>query len=57
MIENNINSSLVQETWLPGEWVKEVRGYLIIHHNHGVEKGKEKGNKKKKRGREKEEFQ
>ena len=46
MLENNIDAYTIQETWLTGDWEKEIRGYLIIHHNH-------ERNEKKKRGREK----
>ena len=45
-MKNNTDAYLVQETWLTGNWEKEVRGYLVIHHNHDKDK-------KKKRGREK----
>jgi len=57
---NEIDACLIQETWLTGEWEKEIRGFLVIHHHH--EKKKEKKSKKgkptkdnepKKRGREK----
>jgi hypothetical protein len=48
MIDHNIDAYLIQETWLPGVWTKEICGYLLIHHNHG-----EEGEKMKKRGREK----
>ena len=56
MMDNDIGAYLIQETWLPGDWETDIRGYLIIHHNHGIEKGKEgksEPKKTKKRGREK----
>ena len=54
MIDRNIDAYVIQETWLTGNWEKTIHDYLIIHHNHGVEKGKEYKSKKqkKKKGRE-----
>ena len=48
MIDNNIDAYLLQETWLTVDWEKEIRGYLVIHHNQEKDK-----KKKKKKGREK----
>ncbi len=54
MMDNNIDAYLIQEIWLPGKWEKEICGYLIIYHDHRVEKGKEKiVRSKRKRNREK----
>ena len=46
MITNNIDAYLIQETWLTGDWEKEIRGYLVIHHNHEPKKEKKKGREK-----------
>ena len=47
MIANKIDAYLVQETWLPGDWEKEIRRYLVIHHNHDKDKKKKKGREKR----------
>ena len=47
MISQEMDAYLIQETWLTGDCEKEIRGYLVIHHNH------EKDKKKNKPGREK----
>ena len=47
MITNNTSAYLVQETRLTGNWKKEIRGYLVIHHNHDKGKKKKKGQEKR----------
>ena len=47
MIAKEIDAYLVQETWLTGDWEKEKRGYLVIHHNHDKDKKKKKGREKR----------
>jgi hypothetical protein len=34
MMENEVGIMAVQETWSIGNWEKEIRGYLVIHHNY-----------------------
>ena len=43
MIPNKLDAYLLQETWLTGDWEKEIRGYLVIHHNHEKDKKKKRG--------------
>jgi hypothetical protein len=40
MIKHGIDAYLLQETWDNGDWEKEIRGYLVIHHNHEKEEGR-----------------
>ena len=32
MIKNNITVYCIQETWLDGDFVKEINGYTMFHH-------------------------
>jgi hypothetical protein len=34
MAVRNVHVCTLQETWSKGNWEREVRGYLIIHHNY-----------------------
>jgi hypothetical protein len=34
MMENEVGIMAIQETWSIGDWEKEIRGYLVIHHNY-----------------------
>ena len=34
MIEQDIGACVIQETWTVGDYEKEIRGYLVIHHNY-----------------------
>ena len=47
MISNELDAYLLQETWLTGDWEKEIRGYLIIHNNHEKDKKKKRGQEKR----------
>ena len=47
MIEVQYDAFLIQETWLTGNWEKEIRGYLVIHHNHEKDKLKKRGQEKR----------
>ena len=38
MIANEMDTYLIRETWLTGDWEKEIRGFLVIHHNHDKDK-------------------
>jgi hypothetical protein len=37
MIRENISAMCIQETWEPGNYIKEIRNYLILHHNTSLE--------------------
>ena len=43
MMENQCDAFLVQETWLTGDWEKEMRGYLVVHRPHKKEKKRKRG--------------
>jgi hypothetical protein len=37
MNRENISAMCIQETWESGNYIKEIRGYLISHHNKSIE--------------------
>ena len=49
MITKQLDPFLIQETWLTGNWEKEIRGYLVIHHNHEKDKFEKERTREKRR--------
>eukprot|EP00956_Cyclotella_meneghiniana_P009246 scaffold12684_cov45-Cyclotella_meneghiniana.AAC.7 len=50
MIEENIEAYCAQETWEADDYIKTVRGYLVIHHNISKETWNNKNSSEKRGG-------
>ena len=50
MLDNNIEAMCIQETWDFDDYIKTVRGFLVIHHNISENKWKKKPSKDRRGG-------